>query len=130
MPITALYAGLLALLFLVLSFRTIAVRRSDKVEIGDGGNKRLLRRIRVHANFAEYVPIALVLMGLAESMRLPSPWLHAIGALLLVGRVMHAWGLSQEPHNLSARAYGMMATLTSIIAGIIACLTLSAYALA
>ena len=56
MKITALHAGLLALLVLVLSFRTILYRRAHKVEIGDGGDKELLRRSRVHANFAEYVP--------------------------------------------------------------------------
>ncbi len=66
MPITAFYAALLAVLFLVLSFRVIGVRRGQRVEIGDGGDKELLRRMRVHANFAEYVPLALVLLALAE----------------------------------------------------------------
>lgn len=122
MPITSLYAGLLALLYLVLSFRTIGARREGRVEIGDGGNKELLRRMRVHANFAEYVPLALVLMALAESQRLGALWLHAIGGLLLVGRVVHAYGLSQSPHIMPLRVGGMVMTFTAILGGAAACL--------
>ena len=70
MPITALYAGLLAPLFLLLSVRVIRQRRGAKVAVrGDGGDAMLLRRMRVHANFAEYVPLALLLMALAENCR-------------------------------------------------------------
>ena len=65
MEITALYASLLAPLFILLSARVIGARRSAKVPVGDGGNTVLLRRMRVHANFAEYVPFALLLMALA-----------------------------------------------------------------
>jgi uncharacterized protein len=62
MPITAFYAALLAPLFILLAVRVIRQRRGARVAIGDGGDKLLLRRMRVHANFAEYVPFALVLM--------------------------------------------------------------------
>ena len=125
MRVTALYAALLALLFLVLSFRTIGVRRARKVEIGDGGDKELLRRMRVHANFAEYVPIALILMGAAETLALAPMALHGIGATLLVGRITHAYALSQTPHVMPLRVFGMVATFAAIIAGVVACLGLS-----
>lgn len=125
MPITSLYASLLAALLLVLSFRTIGARREGRVEIGDGGNKELLRRMRVHANFAEYVPITLVLMALAESQKLGAIWLHGIGALLLAGRLVHAYGLSQSPHVMPMRVGGMAMTFTAIFAGAAACLALS-----
>ena len=69
MPITAFYAALLAMLFMVLSFRTIEQRRNARVEIGTGEDAELLRRYRVHVNFAEYVPFALLLLGLAESLK-------------------------------------------------------------
>ena len=72
MAITAFYASLLALLFILLSARVIAQRREAKVEIGHGESAQLLRRMRVHANFAEYVPFALLLMTLAESLRAPA----------------------------------------------------------
>ena len=125
MKITALYAGALALLYLFLTFRTLNYRRTQQVEIGDGGDKQLLRRIRVHGNFAEYVPIALLLMGFAESLHLSGTSLHVIGLLLLVGRIVHAYGLSQTPHILPMRAGGMAATLLAILGGALACLWLA-----
>jgi len=125
MKITAFYAALLAFLFLVLSFRTIMYRRAQQVEIGDGGDRELLRRARVHSNFAEYVPMTLVLMGLAESIGLAAVGLYVIGTVLLAGRLAHAWGLSQTPHVLALRVAGMVATLFALASAAIACLTLS-----
>ncbi|MEZ5844152.1 MAG: MAPEG family protein [Hyphomicrobiaceae bacterium] len=114
MPITTLYAALLTPLLVVLIFRVVGARRSGSVEIGDGGDRALLRRMRCHANFVETVPMALILMGLAESLKAPAPVLHAIGAALLVGRIVHAYALAQEPHILRLRIAGMVLTLTAI----------------
>ncbi len=114
MPITAVYAGLLGLVFVVLSARVIGQRRGAKVSLGDGGNAALLRRMRVHGNFAEYVPLALVLLGLAESLATLTWLLHAIGAGLLAGRLSHAYGVSQSPERFQFRVTGMAATLTAI----------------
>ncbi len=58
MAITAFYAALLALLFVFLSVRVIGWRRVKRVELGHGDDSQLLRRMRVHANFAEYVPFS------------------------------------------------------------------------
>lgn len=129
MPITTLYAGLLALVFVVLSFRTIGARRAARVEIGDGSDRELLRRMRVHANFAEYVPIALILMALAETLKSGALLLHGIGLTLLVGRIVHAYALSQSPHILRLRVAGMVATLTAIMAAAATCLALAVPAL-
>lgn len=126
MTITAFYASLLAFLFLFLSARVIAWRRQQHVEIGDGENRELLRRMRVHANFAEYVPFALLLMALAESMTPPRPLLHLIGIILVVGRLAHAYGLSQTPHILRFRIWGMMLTFTAIGLAAVMCFMLSA----
>ena len=82
MPITTLYALPLAFILLTLTFRTIGYRRSNRISLGDNGDKALLKRMRVHANCAEYTPIGLVLMGLAESMDTPAVILHAIGISL------------------------------------------------
>lgn len=114
MPITALYAAPLALLFIFLSVRVIAFRRSAKVAVGDGGDKILLRRMRVHANFAEYVPIALILMALAESQHAPAMLLHALGTALVLGRCVHAYGVSQTQETILLRVFGMSLTLTVI----------------
>ncbi len=114
MPTTALYAALLTPLMLVLAARVIRHRRSQRVEIGDGDDRELLRRMRVHANFVETVPFALILLALDEQLG-ASPWLlHALGVPLLVGRYLHAYGLSQTPHIMRLRVLGMALTLTSI----------------
>jgi hypothetical protein len=118
MPITAFYAALLAALFVFLSVRVIGHRREARVEIGPGNDPELLRRMRVHANFAEYVPFALLLMALTESIKSPSVLLHILGLLLLAGRVIHAYGLSQTPHILRYRVLGM--TITFAVIGVAA----------
>jgi uncharacterized membrane protein YecN with MAPEG domain len=114
MAITALYASLLAALLILLSARVIAQRREARVEIGHGESPQLLRRMRVHANFTEYVPMALILMALSESLKAPSIVLHLLGVLLIVARVMHAYALSQTPHILRLRVLGMVLTFTVI----------------
>jgi uncharacterized protein len=129
MPITALYAGLLAIVLLVLTARVITFRRAAKVEIGtstrDGEDRALLRRVRVHANFVEYTPYGLILMGLAESIKAPGILLHALGATLLVARALHAYALSQNPHILSLRVFGMVLTLGVLAVGAATCLYLA-----
>ena len=97
LSITAFYAALLAVLFLFLSVRVIGWRRERRVEFGHGEDIELLRRMRVHANFAEYVPFTLLLMALAESMAPPHLLLHLAGLLLVAGRLLHAYGVSQSP---------------------------------
>lgn len=114
MPITALYAALLALLFMALSIRVIGFRRAVRIGLGDGGDTALLRRVRVHANFAEYVPFCLVLIGLAESLRAPALLLHGLGALLVVARLSHAYGVSRQPETFLFRVAGTGGTLTVV----------------
>lgn len=114
MPITAFYASLLAFLFLLLSVRVIAQRREARVEIGHGESAELLRRARVHANFAEYVPMALLMLAFAESLKAPSIVLHVLGLALVAGRYIHAYALSQSPHILRLRVLGMWLTLGTI----------------
>jgi uncharacterized membrane protein YecN with MAPEG domain len=130
LAITAFYASLLAFLFIALSARVIAQRRAARVELGDGNDKDLMRRIRIHANFAEYVPFALLLMALAESLAPPRPLIHLAGLLLVAGRVMHAWGVTGGLPRLRFRVYGMMLTLGSIGISALTCLPLAAFLVA
>lgn len=126
MRITALYAGALALLFLLLSLRVIAARRRARVALGDGGDAVLARRIRVHGNFAEFVPLGLILVGLCESLAAPGPLVHGLGLALLVGRASHAWGVSQVEEVLAFRSVGMVLTFGVLLVGAGACLVLAA----
>lgn len=126
MPITALYAGLLAPLFVLLSIRVIAKRRRARIGIGHGEDLTLLRRMRVHANFAEYVPLALLLMALAETMQADARVLHTLGLTLVAGRIVHAFGVSQVKENFSLRVTGMSLTFAMIVVAALTCLWLSA----
>lgn len=121
MPITAFYAALLTPIFVLLSVRVIGERRGGRVPVGDGGNPLLLRRMRVQANFAEYVPLALILMALAESLHTPNWLLHALGVLLLAGRTSHAAGMSQAAERFQFRVAGVGATFTVLIAAAVLC---------
>ncbi|MEE9359313.1 MAG: MAPEG family protein [Hyphomicrobium sp.] len=125
MAITAFYAALLGLFFVFLSFRVVGWRRLKSVELGHGEDSELLRRMRVHANFAEYVPFTLLLMAIAESMTAPRPLIHVAGLILIAGRLMHAYGLSQTPHILRLRVGGMILTFTALALSAIICLSLS-----
>ena len=109
------YAAVLAVMFVGLSARVIRGRRSAKVALGMGGDAGLERRIRVHANFAEYVPFALVLLALAEARGASVPILHGLCLLLVVARGAHAWGVSQSPENFRFRVAGMMMTFGTIL---------------
>ncbi|MGY3946311.1 glutathione metabolism protein [Aeromonas allosaccharophila] len=115
MTILPVYAALLALLFVLLSIRTIRTRHSRKVALGHGDDPAMLRAMRVHANFAEYVPLALLLIYFVEATS-QTPWLvHLLGSALLLGRVCHAFGMSHTPENFRYRVAGMGLTFAVIL---------------
>lgn len=100
MIITLVTAGLLGLVYFWLSWRVVQVRQSARVSIGDGGDGLLLQRIRAHANFAEYVPFCLILIGAIELSSLKPPVaLAVVGGVLVVVRVAHAIGMGIEGVN-------------------------------
>ena len=121
MTITPLNAALLGLVFVALSLQTIRLRRRHRVALGDGDQAPLRRAMRVHANFAEYVPLALLLMFFVERGGGSALRIHALGIALLAGRLLHAWGVSQLRENLRYRTIGMVLTFSVIIS---ACLFL------
>lgn len=115
MQILPVYAALLTLLFVFLSIRTIKARRRAQIAIGSGASPELNRAMRVHANFAEYAPLGLLLIYLVE-MQSAAGWLiHLLGLLLLMGRLSHAYGVSQTRENFKFRMYGMMMTFGSLL---------------
>jgi len=120
MTIVPAYAVLFAFLFLFLSNRTIRARRSAKVAIGTGGDKILERLSRVHANFAEYVPFALLLIAFAELRGINHIVIHILCIALLIGRSAHAWGVSKSVENFRFRVIGMVLTIYTIGAAALA----------
>ena len=115
MPATPLYAALLGLLFIALSIRTIGLRRRFRVAIGSGRKALLQRAMRVNANFAEYVPLALVLIYFVELHDGPRLHIHLMGSALIGGRLLHAWGVSQEQENFRYRTAGMALTFSVML---------------
>ncbi|WP_417520112.1 MAPEG family protein [Minwuia sp.] len=91
---TALWGGLLGLLMLVLAIVVVIGRNQSKVLLNDGGNDELSRKIRVFGNFTEYVPMIVVLMGIAELTGAPTLAIHIIGGGVFIGRLLHWQGLS------------------------------------
>ncbi len=113
MQVTMISAGILGILMIVLGLRVSGLRRSGQVSLGDGGNVELMRRIRAHANFAEWAPMGLVLLLLAE-LAVGSNWFVGIaGGALVLGRLLHAIGMRSGNPN-PARVIGTILTLSAI----------------
>lgn len=113
LSIVPIYAAVLALGYVALSARVVRLRVAQRVSLGSGGDRNLERRIRAHGNFAEYVPLALLLMALAEAGGQPAWLLHAQGILLVAARVAHAYGLSTG--QLRYRQFGVGATFAVLV---------------
>lgn len=115
MHIVSIYAALLSFLFVFLSIRTIRIRRLLKIGIGHAGNEKMLRAMRVHSNFSEYVPLSLILLFCLEAKNAHYAIVHGLCLLLLVGRCLHAYGVSQEHEKFAFRVSGMMMTFATLL---------------
>ncbi|MCG8587817.1 MAG: MAPEG family protein, partial [Proteobacteria bacterium] len=101
LQITAVFAILLTLIGSYLAFRAGSLRGRTKVSIGDGGDTQLLLEMRRHGNFAEFVPMALILMAIVELNGGNAGLLYGCGGLLVVARVLHPIGLQPGEEGLS-----------------------------
>lgn len=119
MLVTGFYAALLSLLVLYLASRVVLQRRESGVGIGDGGDKELARRRRVQGNLLEYVPLALLLLLILELDHTAIWLLHLFGIVLLVARVLHAWGLNRSAGTSFGRFVGTLFTWLVMLAMII-----------
>lgn len=115
-PVSFLYAGLLGLLLIALSTQVVLARRRFHVRLGHGTEEGMQQAVRVQANFAEYVPFAVLLLVLAEITGLPTEAVHGAGILLVASRVLHAWGLSHSSGRTFGRFYGTAGTWLTIVA--------------
>lgn len=108
------YAGLLGLLMIVLSFRISLARVRAGVSLGWGEDRVLKERVRAFGNFAEWVPLALLLLLMAQAADAPGRALHIAGALLLAGRVLHPLGLASDRLFTPFRFLGMVGTYAAV----------------
>jgi uncharacterized protein len=113
LPVTAVFAGLLALWLIFLQSRVIAFRGSRRVALGDGGHDEGLRVIRAHGNAAETIPIFLILLGLGEGMGAPGWVVAVLGIVFLAGRVLHGMQFLLDRRGFTFRMWGMILTLSA-----------------
>lgn len=110
----SLWTSLLILLMVVLSVRVVLGRQRHRISTGEGAEGQLTALSRGFGNATEYIPIgvgALILLALVQT---PALWIHLVGALLLIGRVLHPFGLTRRPPN-AARVLGMSLTWLALI---------------
>ena len=120
MFVTPLYAGLLTLWFLLLSVRVMNLRRD--VPFGDNGDIGVTRIVRAQSNFAEYVPLALLLMGFLEVTRYSIYLLHALGVILVVARLLHGLALSFGWQPRFGRGAGAGLTVLALLVEAVLCI--------
>jgi len=118
-PVTAFFAGILGIIYLGLAFLVIRKRYSLRLSLGDGGQDAMMRRIRAHANFAEYVPFCLILLALNEMHHAPQKLVFFLGALLVIGRLSHAYSLItaevKSAPKIIFRQIGMVSTFAVLL---------------
>ena len=114
--ITAIYAGIFALVIVALGINVTVHRVKLRVPLGDGGNAQMLRMIRLHANAIEYVPLALLLMAIYE---INGGWhaaLHVIGIALVAARLAQTWNMWSTEKAGPGRIAGQSLTWASLAA--------------
>lgn len=113
--ITGIYAVVLAAWLIALGVRVSLARERAGVSLLDGGDRLVTERMRQHANAAETIPLAVILMGIAEAQGSTPMLVHAVGLLLVAGRLLHPFGISMSNPRHPLRAIGMSLTLLSEI---------------
>ena len=120
--IVSIFAAVLAIMYIQLSFRVINLRKKKKISLGDGGDSALNAAIRTHGNFIEYVPFSLILLFLVEYQGLSSHYCYVLGLMLVVGRICHSYALAEN--QLKFRVIGMGLTfLTMILSAVLLLIT-------
>jgi uncharacterized membrane protein YecN with MAPEG domain len=116
------YAAIFAFVFILLALRVIKLRYSKRIAIGTRGDAVLERRMRVHANFAEYVPFALLLLAFLEMQAHSRYLIHLLALALLAARLVHAYGVSQENEDIRLRTAAMVTTFAVLAVAAVALL--------
>jgi hypothetical protein len=114
LPITLSAVGAAALINIWLSIRCGQVRTAEKVSVGDGGNEKLIRRMRAHSNFNENAPIVLVMIAALEFAHPGSSVLAAVAGAFMAGRVAHGIGMDGGSFGIG-RMIGTLITLLTLL---------------
>lgn len=116
--VTLVSAGALGLIYFVLSANVVRMRAATKVMNGDGAEREETRKlhtaIRAHGNFAEYVPLILILLGGIESLGASHNLVLGLASALVIGRILHPIGMGMKPPNVF-RAGGVLLTWAVLV---------------
>ncbi len=123
--ITSFYIGCLSLLYLGLSVNVIRNRWKFRTSLGTGSEAQLEKSVRMHGNFSEYVPLIMLMMALLEFNKASDTIIHGCGATLLLGRLIHAYGISIKKVPNSYRTIGMIMTFTCMLGASIHLITMA-----
>ena len=111
LKLTAIYAAILTFVYVKLALNVINLRRQNEVSLGDGGREDLQQAIRSHGNFAEYVPLGLILLGCLEANHIHWTIVLLLGAVFTAGRLYYAKAFLEATPNMELRVKGMKFTL-------------------
>ncbi len=92
-PVTGVFAAVLGLLLVALSARVVKFRLKFKKGLGVNEDRDFECAVRAQANLVEYAPLAILMLAIAELNGVPSGWVYIIGMGLVIGRILHAWGM-------------------------------------
>jgi uncharacterized membrane protein YecN with MAPEG domain len=116
------YAALLTFIYIFLSARVIQSRGANRIGLGTGGHRGLERRMRIHANFAEYVPLALLLLAFMEMQGRPGWLLHLLCIALVMARIGHVIALWDEKEIFRLRVASVSTTFVVMLAAAVSVL--------
>lgn len=120
--VTLSTAAAAAILNVWLMLRVGAVRRAEKISVGDEDNEALIRRMRAQANFVENAPFVLILIGAIELTGRGEPWLAWVAGLFIVARVAHAFGMDGGSLQIGRMIGTIVSLLTLLGLGVVAAL--------
>ncbi|MBQ0832516.1 MAPEG family protein [Marinobacter sp.] len=116
-PVTGVFAAVLGILLLVLSAHVVKFRLKYNKGMGVTDDPDFEAAVRAHGNLVEYAPIGLIMLGIAELNGVASGFVYWAGMALVVGRLLHAWGMINGQGNThKARALGVVLTWLAILA--------------
>ena len=122
--ITGIYIAIFALVQAAMVVWIGKSRYKNQVVLGDGDVDELSRKTRVYGNFIETVPVAILLMLIAELGGAPLWIIHWMGMLVVLSRISHAKGLLTGPGHGPYRMAGMLLTMAVFLIGAALCISL------
>ena len=114
--ITLLYAAIGTFIYIFLSIFVMMGRFKFKVSVGDGGSEGMLRRVRMHANAAEYLPLYIIMSLVIEISSGSALFLHVVGIAFMAGRVFHPFGIAKKKAPNLPRFLGINLTIWTLLA--------------